>query len=189
MLSELKKAIRAIIVMILTAIAMVSVNRFADTFWMPGLEVGPSKAVSMISPVYWLVAYIGISMGVEARPPCPSVSPRPGRAGQAACPSGSFCTWRHLSSCGCCWIPIIDVVGASEVSGLCVSYVLLILVLFSAIVLEFIIGGMLRAEDTAKKSTVIQSFAAVLNMVMDPISITAWAWASLGRGWQPPWPR
>ncbi len=146
MFSEPRRTIRAKVVPIFIAMTMVSVNQFADTFWVFGLGVRPSEVMSTISSVYWLVAYIRIGVGVGATT---TISFRLGRGEtdrtDRLTGGGSSLALGLLLSVAASFIqlpnPIIDIVGTSEVSKLCVSYVLPMLILFSAIVLESVIWG------------------------------------------------
>lgn len=187
MLGDPKRAIRTMVIPIFIALAVVSVNQFVDTYWVSGLGVEASEAVSTISPIYGLLAAIGMGVGVGASA---TVSFRLGRheveaAGRMA--TGSMVLGLILSVLTSLVLallldPLIGFMGARGISDLCVGYVAPMLLMSPAIVLGVVIGGALRGEGSARRSTIVQVSAAVLNMVLDPILIYGLGMGVVGAG-------
>ena len=176
MLGEPKAAIRGMILPFLIAMAVVEINQFVDTFWVSGLGVASASAVSTIVPVYGLMmcAGLGIATGITT---CGAF--RLGRGDREA--AGSLASnaiilgliFSLIASIlvGIFINPIIDIMGAQDVREEAVRYMLPYTFMSPAVILVSILGGMLRAEGAASKSTIVQAVSAILNMIFDPILI------------------
>ncbi len=176
MLGEPKAAIRAMILPFLIAMAVVEINQFVDTFWVSGLGAASASAVSTIVPVYGLMmcAGLGIAAGITT---CGAF--RLGRGEREA--AGSLAAnaiilgiiFAIIASVlvGVFINPIIDIMGAQDVREEAVQYMLPYIFMSPAVILISILGGMLRAEGAARKSTIVQAVSAILNMAFDPILI------------------
>lgn len=176
MLGEPKAAIRGMILPFLIAMAVVEINQFVDTFWVSGLGAASASAVSIIVPVYGLMmcAGLGIAAGITT---CGAF--RLGRGEREA--AGSLAAnaiilgiiFAIIASVlvGIFINPIIDIMGAQDVREEAVQYMLPYIFMSPAVILISILGGMLRAEGAARKSTIVQAVSAILNMAFDPILI------------------
>ncbi len=176
MLGEPKAAIRGMILPFLIAMAVVEINQFVDTFWVSGLGAASASAVSTIVPVYGLMmcAGLGIAAGITT---CGAF--RLGRGEREA--AGSLAAnaiilgiiFAIIASVlvGVFINPIIDIMGAQDVREEAVQYMLPYIFMSPAVILISILGGMLRAEGAARKSTIVQAVSAILNMAFDPILI------------------
>ena len=176
MIGEPKAAIRNMILPILIALAVVEINQFVDTFWVSGLGAASASAVSTIVPVYGLMmcAGLGIAAGITT---CGAF--RLGRGEREA--AGSLAAnaiilgiiFAIIASVlvGVFINPIIDIMGAQDVREEAVQYMLPYIFMSPAVILISILGGMLRAEGAARKSTIVQAVSAILNMAFDPILI------------------
>lgn len=176
MLGEPKAAIRGMILPFLIAMAVVEINQFVDTFWVSGLGAASASAVSTIVPVYGLMmcAGLGIAAGITT---CGAF--RLGRGEREA--AGSLAAnaiilgiiFAIIASVlvGIFINPIIDIMGAQDVREEAVQYMLPYIFMSPAVILISILGGMLRAEGAARKSTIVQAVSAILNMAFDPILI------------------
>ena len=176
MLGEPKAAIRGMILPFLIAMAVVEINQFVDTFWVSGLGAASASAVSTIVPVYGLMmcAGLGIAAGITT---CGAF--RLGRGEREA--AGSLAAnaiilgiiFAIIASVlvGVFINPIIDIMGAQDVREEAVQYMLPYIFMSPAVILISVLGGMLRAEGAARKSTIVQAVSAILNMAFDPILI------------------
>jgi len=176
MLGEPKAAIRAMILPFFIALAVIEVNQFVDTYWVSGLGVESASAVATIVPIYGLMtcAGMGIAAGITA-------------TGAARLARGEYdvaaklvanayilgIVFAILSSILVAIFlnPVIDLMGAQDVRDQATQYMIPYILLSPTITLLSIVGGMLRAEGAASKSTIVQAIAAVLNMAIDPILI------------------
>ncbi len=187
MLGEPKAAIRSMVLPFLIAMAVVEINQFIDTFWVSGLGAQSASAVATIVPVYGLMmcAGLGIAAGVTT-----TAAFRLGRgefkeAGDLAANSiilGIICAVAASILVVIFINPVIDIMGAQDVRDEAIQYMIPYIIMSPVIILVSIVGGMLRAEGAAKKSTTIQIVSAVLNMVIDPILIYVLGMGVFGAG-------
>ena len=176
LLGEPKAAIRSMVLAIFLALAVVEVNQFVDTYWVSGLGSVSSSAVSTVSPIYGLImcAGIGVSTGVTA-----AVAFHLGRgesefSSRIAANSLTLGLILAIISSVLVWIfaePLLDLMGADDVIDECMEYLMPFIYLSPLLLCSNIMGGMLRGEGAANKSTVVQASAAILNMIIDPILI------------------
>jgi len=176
MLGDPKVAIRSMILPFLLAMAVVEINQFVDTFWVSGLGVNSASAVSTIVPIYGLMmcAGLGISAGITTTAAFRLGMGDRETAGRLV--SNSIILGLIFAVAASVIVaftldPIIDIMGAQDVHDEAVQYMLPYIFMSPAVVLMTIVGGMLRAEGAAKKSTIVQAVAAILNMIIDPILI------------------
>ena len=66
MLGEPKKAIRSLAAALSLSYLVIQLNIFVDTFWTSGLGDMDMTAVSMMSPIYWIITATGVRLGVGA---------------------------------------------------------------------------------------------------------------------------
>ncbi|MBR4227470.1 MAG: MATE family efflux transporter [Candidatus Methanomethylophilaceae archaeon] len=185
MLGDPRKAIAAMFVPLLAAMAVGQVNSFVDTFFTSGLGVEASSGLSTMIPVYDIFIYIGIGMSVGATT---TIAFRLGKGDRDAAGRIASLTvrWSLLLSLVSSVLvlfatdPIIDMMGAGEIRSYCWEYMLPFIVLSPTIIVYEALGGMLRGEGAAKRSTAIQISAALLNMAFDPILIYGFGWGLTG---------
>ncbi|MBO4568605.1 MAG: hypothetical protein J5674_01270 [Candidatus Methanomethylophilaceae archaeon] len=187
MLGEPKAAIRNMIMPFLVALAVVEVNQFVDTYWVSGLGVQSASAISTIVPVYGLMmcAGLGVSAGITTTTAYRLARGENDVAGRLVSNSvilGLIFAVIASISVAIFINPIIDVMGAGDVREEAIQYMLPYILMSPAVLLISIVGGMLRAEGAAKKSTIIQSVSAILNMVIDPILIYGLSLGVFGAG-------
>lgn len=187
MLGEPKAAIRAMILPFFIALAVMEVNQFVDTYWVSGLGVNSASAVSTIVPIYGLMACagIGVAAGVTATAASRLARGEYEAAGKLV--SNSMILGIIFAVISSILVaiflnPVIDVMGADAVREEAIQYMIPYIVLSPTITLLAIMGGALRAEGAAKKSTIIQSISAILNMIIDPILIYVMDMGVFGAG-------
>lgn len=66
LLGEPKKAIRSLVLALAFSHLVIQLNQFIDTYWTTLLGDMSMAAVSMMSPIYWLITASGIGLGVGA---------------------------------------------------------------------------------------------------------------------------
>ena len=187
MLGEPKAAIRAMILPFFIALAVVEVNQFVDTYWVSGLGVDSAAAVSTIVPIYGLMvcAGIGIAAGVTATGASRLACGEHEAAGRLVSNSMILGLFFAVISSFLVAIfinPVIDVMGADDVREEAIQYMIPYIAMSPSVILIAILGGTLRAEGAATKSTMIQSVSAILNMVIDPILIYGMGMGVFGAG-------
>ena len=176
MLGEPKAAIRSMIIPFLIAMSVVEINQFIDTFWVSGLGTQSASAVSTIVPIYGLMmcAGLGIAAGITT-----TAAFRLGRgeradAGRLASSAlilGLICSLVSSVLVALFISPVIDIMGAQDVRDEAIQYMIPYILMSPAVILISILGGMLRAEGAATRSTIVQVVSAVLNLAFDPILI------------------
>lgn len=187
LLGEPGRAIRFMAIPFLIAMAVVEINQFVDTFWVSGLGSASAEAVSTIVPVYGLMTCAGFGIGMGATT---SVAFRLGRGdmdraeklvsnsiilGVIAAVASSIVIVVFLN-------PVIDFMGADDVRGESIAYMIPYIVLSPAILLGSVMSGTLKGEGAARKSTLIQIGSACFNMVLDPILIYGIGMGVMGAG-------
>jgi len=176
MLGNPRRAIASMFIPLLAAMAVGQVNSFVDTFFTSGLGVDASSGLSTVIPIYDIFIYIGIGLGVGATT---TIAFRIGRGDIEAAGRIASLTvkWSIVLSVVSSVLVLltadlmIDVMGAGDVRDHCWEYLTPFIVLSPTIIVYEALGGMLRGEGAARKSTLIQISAAVLNMMFDPILI------------------
>ncbi|MCQ2079583.1 MAG: polysaccharide biosynthesis C-terminal domain-containing protein [archaeon] len=188
LLGEPKKAIRSLALALSFSYLVIQLNTFFDTYWTAGLGDVPMSAVSMMSPIYWIITSSGIGLGVGA---ASTVAFRLGagdrdRAGTLAANALVLGLIASVITSILVFItinPMIIMIGADEVRADSVSYVMPFILLASALILNGIISGLLRAEGAGRKSMMVLLVSALLNIVLDPILIYALDMKVAGAGW------
>ena len=187
MLGAPEAAIRHMIVPFLISIIVVQINVFADTFWVSGLGIDAVSGMTSAVPMYSIFVNIGIglSVGVVA-----TIAYRIGKGDRktASNIAGSAIISAILLSVICSVIvffltdPIIDIMGAQDVRSQIKDYMLPFIFLSPILVLNTVFGGLLRAEGSAKRSTIVQMSAAIFNMILDPLLIYGLGFGLMGAG-------
>ncbi|MEE3363674.1 MAG: MATE family efflux transporter, partial [Methanomethylophilus sp.] len=187
LLGEPKKAIRSMVLAFFIAMAVVELNQFVDTFWVSGLGAVSSSAVATSSPIYGLMMCAGLGIGVGATA---TIAFRLGRgdfeeANRLAANSlllGILCAVVSSVLVLVFARPLILIMGAGSIVDECLLYILPFIFLSPFLLCNSILGGILRAEGAARKSTIVQMSAAILNMIIDPILIYGLGLGVFGAG-------
>lgn len=187
LLGEPKKTIRSMFVPFLIAAAVVEINQFVDTFWVSGLGTASSSAVATITPVYGLMmcAALGIGTGATVTIAFRLGNNEPETANRLAANAMNLGIICAVISSALVFVfidPAISMMGADDIREESKAYMLPFIAMSPALLLSSILGGILRAEGAASKSTAVQMSAAVLNMVIDPIFIYGAGLGVLGAG-------
>ncbi len=176
LMGEPRKAIRAMMVPFLISLLVIQVNVFADTFWVSGLGVDAVSGMTTAVPLYVIFTSIGIglSTGVTA-----TVAYRIGKKDMAAAEGLAGAALFHallLAAAGSVLMlflmdPLITVMGAGDVRSEVIEYVTPFLIMSPAVVVASVMGGLLRAEGAARRSTIVQISSALFNIILDPVLI------------------
>lgn len=171
----------------LLAFAIVEANQFVDTFWISGLGTSSASAISTVVPFYILLmsAGMGISVGSTT-----TIAFRMGRGdreeasrlasnalimGVIASVIASLTLFFFLD-------PALDLLGVGSIRRECWDYMLPLMILSMPMICLLILGGNLRGEGAARRSTIIQISAAILNMILDPMLIYGLEMGIMGAG-------
>ena len=176
MLGDPKRAVLVMTLPLILSYAISQINMFADTAWCAGLGSDASTALSTIIPYYWLISGIGTGIGIGA---AASIARHLGRDESKEAESmvsqtivlslaiGIIITIPFLLSLG----PLMDAMSAGDVEGYCRDYIVPVILSSTVYVLNGAVAGLLRAEGAAKKSMIMLIFAAVFNIILDPVLI------------------
>ena len=176
MLGDPRSAIRRMILPFLISIVTIQINIFADTFWVSGLGIEAVSGMTTAVPIYSIFTNIavGLSVGVVA-----TIAYRIGKRDleSASDIAGNAIVTGIALSIACSLAvfllmdPIVDLMGAQDVRQQVSDYTMPFILMSPLVVLNTIFGGLLRAEGSARRSTIVQMSAAVFNMILDPILI------------------
>jgi len=176
LLGDPKKAIKSMVFAFFVAMAVIEINQFVDTFWVAGLGNISASAVATVVPIYGLMMCAGVGIGVGATA---TISYRIGqgdfnKANQLAVNSLILSIMCAVLASALILIfskPLIYLMGAEDLYEDGFMYLLPLTLMSPFLLCNSVLGGILRAEGAAKKSTIVQMSAAVFNMVLDPILI------------------
>ena len=187
LLGEPKAAVRSMFLPFLIAFAIVEANQFVDTFWISGLGTASSSAISAVVPFYVLLMSAGMGISVGATT---TIAFRLGRgereeAGKLA--SNALILGAAFSVLVSAVLllvldPAMSVMGIDGIRAECWSYMLPMILMSAPMICLLVLGGNLRGEGAARRSTVIQISAALLNMVLDPVLIYVLGMGIMGAG-------
>ena len=187
MLGEPKKAIRTMAISFFVAFAVVEVNQFVDTFWVSGLGVTSASAVATVAPIYGLMMCLGLGISAGATT---TIAFRLGSGEKDV--AGKLASNAIIMGIIVAIIAsivfalsldlLIDLMGANDVHDEAVSYMIPYFVMSPSVMLVTIVGGLLRGEGAAKRSTYIQALSAIFNMAIDPILIYVLGLGVFGAG-------
>ena len=176
MLGDPCKAIRKMALPLIISFAVVQINSFADTSWCSGLGSDATSGITTISPLYWIISGLGAGIGVGASTMIARYLARNecNNADQTAAYALMVSLLIALALTpilAICIRPMMDLMGASDVSDYGYGYMMPMVLLSVFIMSEEVISGLLRSEGAAKKSMAMSMTAAGVNMVLDPILI------------------
>ncbi len=187
LLGEPKAAVRSMFLPFLIAFAIVEANQFVDTFWISGLGTASSSAISAVVPFYVLLMSAGMGISVGATT---TIAFRLGRgereeAGMLASNAlilGAASSVLVSAVLLLVLDPAMSVMGIDGIRAECWSYMLPMILMSTPMICLLVLGGNLRGEGAARRSTVIQISAALLNMVLDPVLIYILGMGIMGAG-------
>jgi len=187
LLGDYKKAIRSMFVPFLVAFAVIELNHFVDTFWISGLGRAASEAISVSVSFYGLLMCAGMGIGIGATS---AIAFRLGQgdkdvAGSIASNAIILSIVMGLVSSAIMFFvldPALGILGADNIRVECWDYMIPFILMAPILMAHSVIGGLFRGEGAARKSTIIQMAAALLNIVLDPIFIYILDMGIMGAG-------
>lgn len=187
LLGEPKAAVRSMFLPFLIAFAVVEANQFIDTFWISGLGRTSAEAISVIVPFFVLLMCSGVGISVGATTTIAFRLGRDQREEASLLASNAMILGLILSVVASVLMlllldPALDLLGAGVIRRECWSYFLPMILMSAPMILLSIVGGTLRGEGAARRSTIIQISAALFNMILDPIMIYVLGFGIAGAG-------
>jgi len=188
LLGDPRKAIMAMFVPILLSLLIAQTNLLVDTAWCAGLGTGSLSAIGIVSSFYWLIIGMGNGMGIGASS---AIARRIGAGDKVASD--------HLAAQAISLVvalasvvtpllltistPLLTLVGASDTLPQCLSYITPYFLCSFFLMLNCVMSHLLRAEGAARRSMMVVTVSALLNMVLDPIYIYGLGWGIAGAAW------
>ena len=187
MLGDPKKAILSMFLPFFIAFAVVEVNQFVDTYWVSGLGNVAAEAVSTVVPIYGLIMCVGVGISVGATT---TVSFALGQGRHTDASKLAVNSWILAAVLGIIagiiifltYDLIIDFLNADNIRSEGWKYILPYAILAPALLLNSIVGGTLRGEGAARRSTIVQISAALINIALDPLLIYGLDMGVMGAG-------
>lgn len=188
MLGEPRMAIRSLAYALFFSYLVIQLNSFVDTFWTSGLGDKDMTAVSVMSPVYWIVTSAGIGLGVGAASTMAfhlgeRDYERAGVLAENSLALGLLVSIIVSISMSLLVGPLINLMGADDVYEGSLAYVRLFLIFSPTLILDGIVAGMLRSEGAGHKAMALLVISAGINMVLDPLLIYDVEMGVAGAGW------
>lgn len=166
---------------------IVQINTFADSAWVAGLGTEASSAVTVISPVYWILNGIGMGIGIGAS----TVIARhlgldePEKANHAASQAVMFALIVSLVMIPVSTLlisPLVTFMGAGDVMGDCIAYMLPMTLMCTFNILCGTMSEVVSSEGATRKTLILMGSSAVINIVLDPIFIYTMDMGIMGAG-------
>lgn len=188
LLGDPRKAIMAMFVPILLSLLIAQTNLLVDTAWCAGLGTGSLSAIGIVSSFYWLIIGMGNGMGIGASS---AIARRIGAGDKVASDrlaAQAIALVVALASVVTPLLltistPLLTLVGASDTLPQCLSYITPYFLCSFFLMLNCVMSHLLRAEGAARRSMMVVTVSALLNMVLDPIYIYGLGWGIAGAAW------
>ena len=184
MLNDPKRAIVYMSIMVSMTFVATKVNSFLDKMWIAKISDEAVSALSTVSPIYSVVAAIGVGVGTGA---CVCISYTLGkkdfsRAQDLA--NASLFLSLLLSIPTALFLilsidPIVSVQGP-VITELATQYVIPLAIGCPAIILSGVLGCLFKAEGAMKIMTACALLSIPVNAVLTPVFINVCGWGILG---------
>lgn len=176
LLGDPKKAIVALSVPFMIAMIAQTANNLIDSAWVAGLGPDALAAVGFVFPLFFILIGVGNGVGVGAASAIGRAIGRGERktADRIASQAVVLAIAASLIISILLLIlqkPILIMLGAGDTIDLCVEYGTPIFLMGTFMILNGVMGGILRAEGNAKAAMNAQLLMAGSNMVLDPLMI------------------
>lgn len=176
MLGDPRRAVRRMSIPLIVSFLIVQINTFADSAWVAGLGTDASSAVTVISPVYWILNGIGMGVGIGASTVIARHLAR-GENGRGDHAAGQAIVFSLLVSILCIPAstllisPLVSFMGADDVMGDCIAYMLPMTLLCTFNILCGTMSEVVSSEGATRKTMILMGSSAAINIVLDPILI------------------
>ena len=184
MLNDPKRAIVYMSLMVSMTFVATKVNTFLDKMWIAKISDEAVSALSTVSPIYSVVAAIGVGVGTGA---CVCISYTLGkkdfsRAQDLA--NASLFLSILLSIPTALFLilsidPIVSVQGPA-ITELATQYVIPLAIGCPAIILSGVLGSLFKAEGAMKMMTMCALLSIPVNALLTPVFINNCGWGIMG---------
>ncbi|MCQ2070392.1 MAG: MATE family efflux transporter [archaeon] len=176
LLGDPRKAIRSMVVPIAISFLIGQVNLFVDSIWCSSLGVDALSSISLVSSLFFLMIGVGNGIGVGLNV---SVSRLigAGETDAAGRRIPQILVMMTLVSVPLGILmyflmePIVVLMGGADILDGCREYLTPLFLCCIFPIMSGVLSGAMRGEGAAKKTSLINSVSAVVNMVMDPLLI------------------
>ncbi len=184
MLNDPKRAIVYMSLIVSMTFIATKVNSFLDKMWISKISDEAVSAISTVSPIYSVVAAIGVGIGTGA---CICISYTLGKKdysrSQDLANASLFLSILMSIPTALFLIlsidPIVSVQGP-EITELAKQYVLPLAIGCPAIILSGVLGSLFKAEGAMKIMTVCALLSVPVNAILTPVFINYCGWGMLG---------
>ncbi len=184
MMSEPKRAIIYLSLMVSMTFVATKVNSFLDKMWISKISEEAVSAISTVSPIYSVVAAIGVGVGTGA---CICISYALGKKdfdrSQKLADASVFLSILLSIPTALFLIlsidPIVSVQGP-EITELATQYVIPLAIGCPAIILTGVLGSLFKAEGAMKIMTFCSLLSIPVNAILTPVFINVCWWGILG---------
>ncbi len=176
LLGDPKKAIIALSVPYMIAMIAQTANNLIDSAWVAGLGPDALAAVGFVFPLYFILVGVGNGVGVGAASAIGRAIGRGEKETANKIASQAVVLAIAVSILVSALLfafqePILLMLGAGDTIGLCLEYGTPIFLMGVFMILNGVMGGILRAEGNAKAAMNAQILMAGSNMILDPLMI------------------
>jgi putative MATE family efflux protein len=184
MLNDPKRAIVYMSLIVSMTFIATKVNSFLDKMWISKISDEAVSAISTVSPIYSVVAAIGVGIGTGA---CICISYTLGKKdysrSQDLANASLFLSILMSIPTALFLIlsidPIVSVQGP-EITELAKQYVLPLAIGCPAIILSGVLGSLFKAEGAMKIMTMCALLSVPVNAILTPVFINYCGWGILG---------
>lgn len=184
MLNDPKRAIVYMSLIVSMTFIATKVNSFLDKMWISKISDEAVSAISTVSPIYSVVAAIGVGVGTGA---CICISYTLGKKDYSRSQdlaNASLFLSLLLSIPTALFLilsidPIVSVQGP-EITELAKQYVLPLAIGCPAIILSGVLGSLFKAEGAMKIMTLCALLSVPVNAILTPVFINNFGWGILG---------
>ena len=185
-----RKAILALAIPSMVALAAQAVNNVINAAWVAGLGEDAMAAVGIVFPLFFIIIGFSNGIGIGASS---AIARRIGRGNKAEADDAATHAIMLAVVISLILTPILLILvnplmhsmGGHSIIEDCVEYATPILLMMIVFMLVGVMSSVLRAEGAAKRAMYILVIAAVLNLVLDPFFIYDFGlgWGLAGAAW------
>ncbi len=187
-LSDPHRAMMHMAVPLFFSFLVATLQTYIDALWCAGLGPDPLSAISIVAPIYRMIATFGIAIGVGASAAIARALGAGDRQKANRIASQSVMV-TLIAVIGV--IPLMLVIGEPLVAicgggyniDLSMDYLMPYIICTLPLMMNGLFIGLIRSEGAAKKSMAISVTASLLNMVLDPILIYWLDMGIVGAAW------
>ena len=185
-----KKAILALAIPSMVALAAQAVNNVINAAWVAGLGEDAMAAVGIVFPLFFIIIGFSNGIGIGASS---AIARRIGRGNKEEADDAATHAIALALVISAIITPILvlaveplmHAMGGESIIADCVEYATPIMLMIIIFMLVGVMSSILRAEGAAKRAMYILVIAAVLNLILDPFFIYDFGlgWGLAGAAW------